>query len=239
MGFLAGPDDGVLNERTAGAISAFERARGLPVSSEASRALLDRVREARGEEFTNFLGCRTETSTRTVYVEQEVPVTREEPSREEDYVTYEVDGACNPAVICVGINAFGVLAQATYWECEERCRTGIANLIVQAPELVLGTIGVSGHLERACRRLAREQSRYVSGTAAALLDEVTVTSCDCPVNGVGFCSCELETGCVYETRERVTDYETRRVPRTVTDEREVCECLAPEVAGRECVRPGG
>ena len=223
MGFRAGSEDGVLGNQTRQAMASFSRLQGVP--AKASPRFLEVSRQARSSGFQNFLGCRTERSPRTVQETKRVPVEREDWREDFTDVRVRQDQACNPSIVC-GYDPYRGPGYPNYGsQCNHLCERGIKGLLPQIENKIIG------ELERECRE---ELRREVDDFRTLKVDRVAEVDCRCPRGSM--CHCYFEGTCAFEALETYTNYETETAAKTVYDERQVCECLAPEVSGRaNCV----
>lgn len=226
MGFAAGVPDGIAGDQTRKAIAAFAQLQH--VSAEVTPELLRRTTRARDDGFRNFLGCRTERSPRTVHGTERVPVEVTAWQRDSIEVSVRQDDACNPSVVC-GFNPLLGPGYPNYsTQCDRQCEVVQERLFSSVAHRVLAD------LEQECRDdLRRDADDGFRNVRVARVSEI---DCRCPRGSM--CHCRYRSNCTFEGLEKYEEFRTKAVERTVFDEREVCECRAPEVSGRaNCVAP--
>ena len=218
MGFRAGSEDGILGDQTRKAMASFARLKGM--RAVATTDLLAASRQARSNGFRNFLGCRTERTPRTVQETQRVPV--EYTEWEEDSirveVRYERIQACTPGVnmMCASLQQCGSV-------CEQMAQARLQQ-----------NIGYAEVLARLRGECEDKLHRRGDGARNAEVSRITGVDCKCPP--FSSCNCDYKGRCTFEALETYADYTTETLAKTVYDERQVCECRAPEVSGRaNCV----
>ena len=226
MGFRAGTPDGILGDQTRKAMAAFAQLQRVPAVVSAD--LLKASKRARDDGFRNFLGCRTERSPRTVHDTERVPSEVSEWAQDSIDVSVRQDDACNPSLVC-GYNPWLGPGYPNYGaQCDRQCETMQRGLFSHVEHRVLAD------LEKECRDDLEYED--VEDFRDVRVDRVSEIDCRCPRGSM--CHCYYEANCAFQALETYTEYETKTVAKTVYDEREVCECRAPEVSGREgCVRP--
>ena len=232
MGFHAGSEDGIPGTQTRKAMASFARVRNLP--SGESAFLLEASRQARSSGYQNFQGCHTERSPRTVQETQRVPF--EYTEWEEDSIGVEV--YYGPVQECIPLQN---MVCTSLEQCGSVCEQRVQALLTQArlwrsPAYV----DLLARLRDECEnRLHRRRD----GTRNAKVSRATEVDCACPpsrpFSPPSPCECDYKGRCTFEAPETYTDYRTETLAKTVYDERQVCECLAPEVSGRaDCVGVG-
>ena len=225
MGFRAGIPDGVLGDQTRKAMVAFAHLQRVPAL--VSVDLLKALKRARNDGLRNFLGCRTERSPRTVHDTERVPSKVSEWAQDSIDVRVRQDNACDPRLGCynplLGPGYINYGAQ-----CARQCETVQKGYFPSMKHRILS------ELENECRSDLKYED--VEDFRDVRVDRVSDIDCRCPPGSM--CHCYYKANCAFRALKTYTEYETKTVAKTVYDEREICECLAPEVSGRaDCVRP--
>ena len=226
MGFAAGMPDGIADDQTRRAIAAFAQLQH--VSAEITPELLRRTTHAKDDGFRNFLGCRTERSPPTVHATERVPVEVTAWERDSIDVSVREGHACDPSLVC----GFHPLLGPGYPDygarCDQQCE------IVQKRLFSAKEHDVLANLEQQCRHnVRRDADDDFRNVRVARVPDI---DCQCP--GGSMCHCSYRSHCTFERLEKYEEFQTKAVEKTVYDDREVCECRAPEVSGRaNCVAP--
>ena len=231
IGFVAGSVDGKLGDGTRLAIAAFAEARGIGVNNRGiSQDLVDEIRLAAEEGFRNFLGCRTEKTSRIEKVRRKVPSTTVESWQQtSERVQFRAEDACNPLLVC-----------GYHYDQFERPIPNYGRRCDQACESEYRKHGifpqVMSELESDCDREARWHDGRWQDETNASLSNPRLDGCRCPSGEM--CYCLYQAECTFDMiEEQLVHHDDEWVNQTVWDTQEICECRSPEVASRECTVP--